>query len=52
MSDLISNLKAVQDATLASQPGVDISQLLTQIQAAMNKAIDLGFRKYTIIVKS
>ena len=55
MSDLINNLKAVKDATLASQPGVNISQLLNQIQAAMNKAIDLEFRKiqnYSKIIDS
>ena len=43
MGDLIANLKAVQDAAIAaaaSQPGIDISQVLLQIQAAMNKVQD------------
>ena len=41
MSDLIANLKAVQDAAIAaaaSQPGIDLSQVLLQIQSAMQKA--------------
>ena len=43
MSDLIANLKAVQDAAIAAaanQPGIDLSQVLLQIQSAMNKAQD------------
>ena len=43
MSDLIANLKAVQDAAIAAaatQPGIDLSQVLLQIQTAMNKAQD------------
>ena len=43
MSDLIANLKAVQDAAIAAaanQPGIDLSQVFLQIQSAMNKAQD------------
>ena len=43
MSEFIANLKAVQDAAIAaaaSQPGIDLSQVLLQIQAVMTKAND------------